>query len=156
MYTCHQGLERVMGIATVNDTGINSDHMLVVSNIDLGIQKIEVLTDREERIDFRRIMNIPMHFKRRETHPSLNTNVYKGADFRIHAQLYEAIQKACKDPNKNFMNKIIELQTGLQELELKVIAKTKANISEESQKWQTYPMNNTRRNIINNASSQFF
>ncbi len=153
MYTCHQGLERVMGIAIVNDTGINSDQMLIVSNIDLEIQKFEILTDREERIDFKRIMNIPMHIKCGETHPSLNTNVYKGADFRIHAQLYEAIQKACKDPNKN---KIIELQTGLQELELEVIAKTKANISEESQKWQTYPMNNTRRNIINNASSQFF
>jgi hypothetical protein len=108
--------------------------MLVVSNIDLGIQKIELSTDREERIDFRRIMNIPMHIKCGETHPSLNTNIYKGADFRVHAQLYDAIQKACKDPNKNYMNKIIELQTGLQELELNVIAKTKANKSEENQK----------------------
>jgi len=134
MYTCHQGLERVMGITIVNDTGINSDHMLVVSNIDLGIQKFELSTDREERIDFRRIMNIPMHIKCGETHPSSNTNIYKGADFRVHAQLYDAIQKACKDPNKNYMNKIIELQTGLQELELNVIAKTKANKSEENQK----------------------
>jgi hypothetical protein len=108
--------------------------MLVVSNIDLGIQKIELSTDREERIDFRRIMNIPMHIKCGETHPSSNTNIYKGADFRVHAQLYDAIQKACKDPNKNYMNKIIELQTGLQELELNVIAKTKANKSEENQK----------------------
>jgi len=132
MYTSHQGLERVMGIATVNDTGINSDHMLIVSNIDLGIQKFEVSTDREERIDFKRIMNIPMHVKHRETQSSLNMNVYKGADFRVHEQLYDAIQKACNDPNKNFMNKIIELQTGLQALELEV--KTKANKSEESQK----------------------
>jgi hypothetical protein len=107
MYTCHQGLERVMGIAIVNDTGINSDQMLIVSNIDLEIQKFEILTDREERIDFKRIMNIPMHIKCGETHPSLNTNVYKGANFRVHIQLYGAIQKACKDPNKNFMNKII-------------------------------------------------
>jgi hypothetical protein len=132
MYTSHQGLERVMGIATVNDTGINSDHMLIVSNIDLGIQKFEVSTDREERIDFKRIMNIPMHVKHRETQSSLNMNVYKGANFRVHEQLYDAIQKACNDPNKNFMNKIIELQTGLQALELEV--KTKANKSEESQK----------------------
>jgi hypothetical protein len=157
MYTCHQGLERIMGIAIVNDTGINSDHMLVVSNIDLGIQKFEVSTDREERIDFRRIMNIPMHIKRGETHPSLNTNVYKGADFRVHAQLYDAIQKACKDPNKNYMNKIIELQTRLQELELEVITKTKANVNEENQKNGKLIQRTIHdANIINNASSQFF
>jgi hypothetical protein len=157
MYTCHQGLERVMGIAIVNDTGINSDHMLVVSNIDLGIQKFELSTDREERIDFKTIMNIPMHIKRGETHPSLNTNVYKGADFRVHAQLYDAIQKICKDPNKKYMNKIIELQTDLQELELEVIAKTKANINEENQKNGKLIQRTIHdANIINNASSQFF
>jgi hypothetical protein len=157
MYTCHQGLERVMGIATVDDTGINSDHVLIVSNIDLGIQKFEVSTDREERIDFKRIMNIPMHIKHGETHPSLNMNVYKGANFRVHEQLYDAIQKACNDPNKNFMNKIIELQTGLQALELEVIAKTKAKISEVSQKnGKLIQRTKHDANIINDALSQFF
>jgi hypothetical protein len=157
MYTCHQGLQRVMSIAIVNDTGINSDHMLVVSNIDLGIQKFELSADREEKIDFKTIMNIPMHIKRGETHPSLNTNVYKGADFRVHAQLYDAIQKICKDPNKKYMNKIIELQTGLQKLELEVIARTKANVNEENQKNGKLIQRTIHdANIINNASSQFF
>jgi hypothetical protein len=131
--------------------------MLIFSNIELGIQKSGFSTDCEERKKIKRIMNIPMHIKRGETHPSLNMNVYKGANFRMHAQLYDAIKKACNDPNKNFMNKIVKLKTDLQELELEVIAKTKANISEESRKNGKLIQRTIHDvNIINDTLSQFF
>jgi hypothetical protein len=42
MYTCSQGIEKVTGISTINDTGINSDHALVISKIDLGIKRFEI------------------------------------------------------------------------------------------------------------------
>jgi hypothetical protein len=61
MYTCDQGLGKILGISLINDTGINSDHVLMLNKIDLGIEKFKVTKEREERIDFRRIMNIPVH-----------------------------------------------------------------------------------------------
>ena len=41
-YTCIQGMEKVTGITIVKDTGINSDHDLVISKLDLGIEKFQV------------------------------------------------------------------------------------------------------------------
>jgi len=63
MYTCDQGLGKILGISLINDTGINSDHVIVLNKIDLGIEKFKVTKKREERIDFRRIMNIPVPIK---------------------------------------------------------------------------------------------
>ncbi len=57
MYTCIQGMEKITGISIINDTGICSDHSLIISKIDLGIEKFQVSKEREERIDFKRIMN---------------------------------------------------------------------------------------------------
>ncbi len=66
--------------------------------------------EHKEQIDFRRVMNIPMHIKMGEAHPSINTNVYKGEDCHLHAQLYDAIQKSVNDTSKHYMDRISEIQ----------------------------------------------
>jgi len=45
-----------------------------------------------------------------EAHPSINTNVYKGEDFHLHSQLYDAIQKSVNDTSKHYMDRISEIQ----------------------------------------------
>jgi hypothetical protein len=69
-------------------------------------------------------MSIPMCIKQGEEHPSLNTEVYKGADFPAYKQLYEGMQEVCKEPKNNFMIRISDINICLQELELKIIAQT--------------------------------
>jgi hypothetical protein len=53
-------IRKVMGLSMINDVGINLDHALIISNIELGLEKFEICRDREEKIDFRKVMNIPM------------------------------------------------------------------------------------------------
>jgi hypothetical protein len=109
MYACKKGLEKILGISIINDTGISSDHALVIGKIDLGTDKFETSNEHEERIDYRRIMNIPMHIKPDDVHPTINMNVYKGADFRMHAQLYNSLYETANDSEKGFPEKILAL-----------------------------------------------
>jgi hypothetical protein len=74
-----QGLPHVTGITIIQDTGIFSDHYMIISKCDFGIEKFEIFKDKEERIDFHCIMNISMVVKQGHDHPSLNNDVYKGA-----------------------------------------------------------------------------
>jgi hypothetical protein len=67
--------------------------MLVISKIDLGIEYLETSKESEEKIDSRSIMNIPVRIKNGNDHPTLCDTVYKGADFRMHEQLYSKIKK---------------------------------------------------------------
>jgi hypothetical protein len=83
LYACPYGLEKIMGPSIIMDMGIFSDHMLVINDIDLGIKKFALSKDRDEQIDFRKIMNVPMHIKKGDVHPSLNKNSYKGEDYII-------------------------------------------------------------------------
>jgi hypothetical protein len=39
MYTYTQGLGKNMGLSIITDSGINSVHSLIISKIDLGIEK---------------------------------------------------------------------------------------------------------------------
>jgi len=87
IFTSIQWLEKVTGIIIIPHTGINSDHSLVISKFDLGIKDCEASKEKEERFDFKRIMNITVRIGKGDSHPSLNDNVYKG-DFLLHAQLY--------------------------------------------------------------------
>ena len=61
MYACSKGLEKITGIFIVEDAGIHSDHDLIISKIDMGIIPYEINKAKEERIDFKRIMGIPVH-----------------------------------------------------------------------------------------------
>ena len=110
LYAWPQGLENFLGASIIKDTRIFTDHSLVISNIDLGIRKFVANKEHKEQIDFRRVMNIPMHIKKGEAHPSINTNVYKGEDFHLHSQLYDAIQKSVNDTSKHYMDRISEIQ----------------------------------------------
>ncbi len=82
MYTNKQGLQYVMGITFISDTGIFSDHDLVITKCDLGLQLFKLNNAKEEGIDFRSILNIPITWKENATHPSIADSVFKGIQFQ--------------------------------------------------------------------------
>jgi hypothetical protein len=126
-----------MGISIINDVGINLDHALIISNIELGLEKFEIC--------------------RGDIHPSLDTNVIKGLDNRMQAKLLESIQKAVNDLTKDFMDIIANIWTLLKSLELKVINDTKACISVEDQVLGRLIQRTMQdAETLNCASEQFF
>jgi hypothetical protein len=66
----------VTGIKIIQDTGVLSDHNMIISKIDLGIEKFKISTEKEERFEFRRIMNIPVVLKQGHDHPTFNEQVF--------------------------------------------------------------------------------
>jgi hypothetical protein len=75
MYTYLQGLEKITGISIINDSGISTDHALIISKINLGIEQFQISKEKEERINYRKIMNIPVHIKHGDNHPTISDNV---------------------------------------------------------------------------------
>ncbi len=78
-------------------------------------------------------MNIPVRIRKGDSHPSFNDNVYKGADFCLHAQLYNKIQEIINDSNNGFSDRIQVLQSQLVEFEKEIISPTKSSISKDDQ-----------------------
>jgi hypothetical protein len=72
MYTTKQGITCILGITIIHETGILSDHDMVISKCDLGLEKFEISKEKEEQFDFHHIMNIPVAIKTGDDHPSLN------------------------------------------------------------------------------------
>jgi hypothetical protein len=134
MYTCSAGLDKITGIIIISDAGINSDHVMVINKIDLGIQHFKMSTKKEERIDFKRIMNIPVKLKKGDLHPTLNDQVYKGTDFARHAALYYNMKKIVEDPANGYMERIKSIHQDLESLERDVINRTMTHITIEDQK----------------------
>ena len=62
-------------------------------------------------------MNIPIHKTHGDKHPKLNTAVYKGADFRQHAALYDQIQRMVQDTSNDFMTRLTSIHQNLYDLE---------------------------------------
>lgn len=60
MYTCIQGLDKVLGVSIITDSGINLDHTFIISKLDLRLENFQVRKEREEYIDFQGIINIPV------------------------------------------------------------------------------------------------
>jgi len=83
MYTTNQELAYVKGITIIQDTGIFSDHDLVISKIDLGIEKFTMSNEKEERFDYKQILNIPVSYKQGHDHPTLSKMCSKGLTFNI-------------------------------------------------------------------------
>jgi len=157
MYACTRGKEKVTGISLAPDIGISSDHVLVISKIDLGIEAFEVCKDKEERFDYKKIMNIPVHIKPNDTHSTLNDTVYKGSDFRIHAQIYHDLQQIAEDPNNEHKTKIASIRNQLEQLQQEVINRTRTNISEDDQAMgKLIERTPEDARIINDASEAFF
>jgi len=155
MYTSKQGLEHVTGITITHDTRILSDHDLVISKIDLGIKKYAISYAKEERVDFRSIMNIPVQYTNKSAHPVLNDNVFKGSDFKHHESLYHKIQDTTK--KEEFKQRIMEIKKDLENLEMDIINRTRLTITPEDQaagKLITRHPKDARR--LNDASSEFF
>jgi hypothetical protein len=133
MYACSQGLEKVLGMTIINDSGISSNHALIISKIDLGIDNFEISKEKEERFNFKSIMNIPVKIKNNDDHPSLNDSVYKGLDFRLHQQLYNKIQRTVNDTEQSFIDRVGEIQLQLRKLEDEIIERTKTFINVDEQ-----------------------
>jgi len=156
MYACNQGLQKVMGISITSDTRINSDHLLVVSKIDLGIETHNPRDKQEERIDFRRILNIPVRIIPGNTHPSLDDTVYKGADYKIHAALFHNIQKIVANPSE-FHDRIQKVHDQLRTLIQNIVGRTKNSITIEEQKQgKLITRTNDDAKTLNDASMEFF
>jgi hypothetical protein len=71
MYTSNVSLADILGISIIEDAGIHSDHDLVVSKIDLGIEQFQINKEQEERFDFKSIMNTPVILKADADHIQL-------------------------------------------------------------------------------------
>jgi len=48
MFVCNQGLNKITGVNIVLDSGINSDHDLIISKIDLGMEDFVISKEKEE------------------------------------------------------------------------------------------------------------
>ena len=132
-YTCLEGLTKITGTTIIRDSGVSSDHDMVISKIDLGIRQFQISKDREERINFRQIMNIPVQLLPGANHPTLAENVYKGTDYQVHAELYASLQTIINDPDSGFLERINHLANQLKLLEMDVIQRTKNEITPEDQ-----------------------
>ncbi len=157
MYACSTGLQKIIGINLVPDAGINSDHALVINKIDLGIQHFNASAKKEERIDYRKIMNIPVRVKTNADHPILDDQVFKGTEFAMHAKLYQDLQKIMKDPSNTFMNRINAIHKDLKNIERIIIERTMEQITKDEQKIGKL-INRIPEDAqkLNNASKAFF
>jgi hypothetical protein len=133
MYTFPSYLSSILGIVIVHDTGIYSDHNLIISKCDLKIETYEISKQKEERIDFRQIMSIPMSIKHGADHPSSREDIYKGEELHNQAKLYQKIQKVVKDPKLGFHDRITDIKRKLENLEKNIIAITRDTISPQKQ-----------------------
>jgi hypothetical protein len=71
---------------------------MVITKCDLGIEKFQINKARKERCDCRSIMNIPVAIKKGQIHPLLNTNVFKGVEYKKNKELYHEIQETINSP----------------------------------------------------------
>ena len=133
MYACPSSIPYVLGMQIIADSSIHSDHDLVVHKIDLGIKQFQVSKEKEERFDFRKIMNIPVQLRPGDDHPSLSTTVFKGADFRTHEQLYKDLQAVVTDPASQFLPRLSDMHSKLKNYEAAIIERTKQSITSEDQ-----------------------
>jgi len=157
MYTTPQGLPYILGITIITDTGIFSDHDLIVSKCDLGIKRFKVSEEKEERIDYRSIMNIPMVIRAGTDHPTINDSVFKGLQCNHHVALYNQIQEICQNPDYNILDCIAALHCQLCKLEATITDRTKSSVTIEEQikgtLIQRLPQDTQ---LLNDTSARFF
>ncbi len=157
MYTNKQGLQYVMGITFISDTGIFSDHDLVITKCDLGLQLFKLNNAKEERIDFRSILNIPITWKENATHPSIADSVFKGIQFQQHAALYNRLQQVCKKPEYRITTKIEQILQWLEDYEKILIHRTQTTIDIQEQcRGKLIRRTLQDAEFLNNVSKSFF
>jgi hypothetical protein len=157
MFTTKHGLQFVMGITIISDTGISSDHDLIISKIDLGLKQFLLSDEKEERIDFRSILNIPMSCKGTTTHPELSKSVFKGLHFQQHAAPYNRLQQVCKEPEHNIMPRIEHIKQQLEDYEKNIIERTRDTIDmEEQSHGKLIHRTPQDADFLNNISEHFF
>jgi hypothetical protein len=157
MYTDLQGMQHIQGITIARDTEIFSDHSLVITKMELGLKKYTISQAKEERVDYQRIMNIPVVTPPGHDHTILNENVFKGTDFREHVKLYNTLQKIVNDPALPFKEDIKNIHQQLITFEQTIINRTVNTITKEDQdKGVLVERMPTDVEFINNTSTFFF
>jgi hypothetical protein len=157
MYTFPSYLSSNLGISIVHDTGIYSDHNLIIRKCDLKIEGYEISKQKEEQTDFHQIMSIPMSIKHRADHPSLREDIYKGEEFPNQAKLYQKIQRVIKDPKFGFHDRITDIKRRLEDLEKNIIAITRDTISPQEQaNGKLIPRTLKDAQDVNEVSQKFF
>ena len=97
-------------------------------------------------------MNIPVRILRRAAHPSLNDTVYKVADFRAQAILYDVLQCTINEPENGFLEQISQIKTQLEDLESATITQTKltrkADLAKKVSISPSVAMNKKKQDVI--------
>jgi hypothetical protein len=157
MYSDPAAMQFNTGVIILQEIGISSDHNLVISKFDFGMKKFDFSSDKEERIDFRRIMNIPVAILTGEEHPTLSDKVFKGNKFRHHKALYKSLQNIAKDPALQLSTRIEGIHHELSNNEQHIISRTMNTITPEVQdKGKSIQRTPADAEFINNISVQFF
>jgi hypothetical protein len=108
MYTLQEyiHIHYITGITIISDTGIFSDHNLVISKCNLDLPSFVISKEKEERFNFWRIMPIPIKTKQGDEHPTPREDMYKGMEYRNHMELYNCLNKICRDPKHQITEQI--------------------------------------------------
>jgi hypothetical protein len=72
---------------TVTDTGVSTDHDMIVHGLHLGIEHTTIKDEVEERIDFNAITDIPVKIKEHLQHPVLGECIFKGNEYAQQIEL---------------------------------------------------------------------
>jgi len=106
MYTQKLAKSYITGITIIEDMGIFSDHNMVISKCDLGMQEFKISDEKQEKIDFRKILNIPMTITTGSNHPTLSQSTFKGLAYTEHAKLFYSLQEIIYDKESGIIKKM--------------------------------------------------
>jgi hypothetical protein len=108
------------------------DHDMVISKLDLGMDVFKVTEEKEERIDFRRIMNIPVTMKPGHHHPVLNESVFKGAEYQLQRTLFYQLQETVKNPDFHLMERINKSKEISRYLKIKLLLELNSRLTQKN------------------------
>jgi len=108
------------------------DHDMVISKLDLGMDVFKVTEEKEERIDFRRIMNIPVTMKPGHHHPVLNESVLKGAEYQLQRTLFYQLQETVKNPDFHLMERINKSKEISRYLKIKLLLELNSRLTQKN------------------------
>jgi hypothetical protein len=118
---------------------------------------MDISKEKEESINYRRIMCIPVAIRKGQDHPTLNEKVFKGKEFQDYALLYHHLQRTALDPKLKFLENVEKIKSNLEELEVQIVNPTKLNINtEEQNKGKLIQRLPSDAQAINDLSSCFF
>jgi len=102
-------------------------------------------------------MPIPIKTKQGDEHPTPREDMYKGMEYRNHMELYNCLNKICRDPKHQITEQITLVKQQLETLENTIIDRTKNNITlNEQNDGKLVQRFLSDSHMLNEASTQFF